>query len=233
MTTESSSGHSLFSWTWHKRTTFPSAVYLEYLPLTSCEIIVKLQQAMIRRIDISLIQPHLIDLTPVMCVTEGQGPLDLSVFLLLLAHRRATVSHTVRAAQQQRKRCDLFSDVYEHHLNDSLLHHTQTGPCFYNSRVKSLWLTNRKPINTSECSGQASTDLCHRKTSMSPGQDGTRTGASAQFSELIIASNGPTENETLLFPLSTSESSFQPHRAPARCGINALFFNRTVMLGLI
>lgn len=57
----------------------------------SCEIIIKLQQAMIRRIDISLIQPHLIDLTPVMCVTEGQGPLDLSVFLLLLAHGRATV----------------------------------------------------------------------------------------------------------------------------------------------
>jgi len=53
---------------------------------------VKLQQAMIRdAIDILLIQPHLIDLTPVMCVTEGQEPLDLSVFLLLLAHGRATV----------------------------------------------------------------------------------------------------------------------------------------------
>ncbi|ROJ78724.1 hypothetical protein DPX16_15249 [Anabarilius grahami] len=34
----------------------------------------------------------------------------------------------------------------------------------------------RKPITTSECSGQASTELCHRKTSVSPGQDGKRTG---------------------------------------------------------
>ncbi len=47
----------------------------------------------------------------------------------------------------------------------------------------------RKAINTSERSGQASTEHCHPKTSMSPSQDGKRTGASVRFSKLMIASD--------------------------------------------
>ncbi|KAL1257657.1 hypothetical protein QQF64_010901 [Cirrhinus molitorella] len=46
----------------------------------------------------------------------------------------------------------------------------------------------RKPINTSARSGQACTEHCHPKTSVSPGQDAKTTGASVRFSELMIAS---------------------------------------------